>query len=181
MGKVKIFIILLISILIGCKSTKIQFQNFENIDFCKIEKELIDTLKSDEKLKKYFGFEEKEAKFHVDTLVQKGVIFSFFNDPIREMRMEKKEMSFDEAYSEMQDEALANSNKKYAANCFENNLSRRNADLNVEFFYLKKDDLIVIEVTNILKQPGYTIGYIYFFEIKKNGKLEKIKDTYWQE
>jgi hypothetical protein len=41
--------------------------------------------------------------------------------------------------------------------------------------------LIVVEVTNILKQPGYTIGYIYFFEIGKEGGLMKIADTFWQE
>jgi hypothetical protein len=98
-----------------------------------------------------------------------------------EVRMKKRGMNFDEADVEIQEEAFDNLNKKYRANCFENNLSRRNADLNVEFFYLKNDDLIVVEVTNILKQPGYTIGYIYFFEIGKEGGLMKIADTFWQE
>lgn len=176
-----LLIVLFFTIIIGCRSTKIQLQSFEGIDFCKIEKELLDTLKSDEKLKAYFNFEKNEGRFYVDTLVQKGVIFSFFNRPIIEMRMKKRGISFDEAYIEIQNEAVNNSNKQYVANCFENNLLRRNADLNVKFFYLKDDDLIVIEVTNILKQPGYTIGYIYFFEIKEDGRLTKVTTTFWQE
>ena len=64
--------LLLVIVLAGCKTKKIQVEKIEQIkieDFCQITNQLLERLNHDEKFKKYFYLENKPLNTYLDTII----------------------------------------------------------------------------------------------------------------
>lgn len=164
----------------GCKTNKIQIVEIERNDFCQITNQLIERLQKDQKLKSHFGIDRETPKFYLDTLVENGTPY-FFRHEVADKRAKDGNTSTEEIFYQVELEMIENQKTKFRTNCIKNKIERKAADIQIQFWYSKKDNWIALDASNILKKPGYSIGYIYLVQIDSRGEIKNIKETSWQE
>jgi hypothetical protein len=166
----------------GCKATKIQIEHIKRNDFCQITNQLLERINHDEKFKKHFYIEDEPIKIYLDTIVENGIPF-FFQLEVGEIISVKDSIPIEDAYNKMYDElsTINNDHIKYKTDCLIEQLQIKDADIRIRFFYSKNYDLLALDATTILKEPGYSSGYLYLVEIGKNGSFVDITQTAWVE
>jgi hypothetical protein len=176
----RLLIMLIVLVFGGCKASKLQIQEIDNVDFCQITTQLLEGLQKDEKLKSHFGIDSGFVQVYLDTLVQYGSPF-FFRMGVAKHRATKDSISIEDAYSQVELERFKNQENRYQVNCLRNQIEKENAEIQVSFWYSKKDKLVCLDAVNILKKPDYSRGYMYLIEIDKSGEIKRIGETFWNE
>ena len=166
----------------GCKVSKLQLKQLPTNGFCEIKDQLIDRISRDEAFKKHFFIEDELLKISIDTLVGNGIPF-FLELEVVKTISKRENIQIAEVYDNLYDElnTIDNDYIKFESGCLKEQFEVEDAEIRVRFFYAKNYNLLALEGTRILKEPGYGSGYLYLVEIQENGNYKDIAQVSWVE
>jgi hypothetical protein len=137
---------------------------------------------SDKEVINYFADLKKDSlTFYLDTTLNLGFNYFIINDLTSICANLNKENEND-AYSRLSKEQAMNLKfpKSIILDCIHNNISVSQAELEVKYWYHTTSNLYSIEISKILKTPGYNKGYIFLIGWE-NGDFKVYKRSNWIE
>ncbi len=155
--------------------------DLDNPDFCNYKTQILEHLEIDKALREHFKIETEKINISYNPIIDKGIPNIFFIDEVAKLRTEKKHITIEKAYEELQNESIQNKNIKFRVNCLKNPSNKEDSDLIVGFWYSKKDDLIVVDITKKNDNIEYASGYLYLIEIGNQKQIKIISETFWVE